>query len=139
MTGVKGVGKGGLFLFNKIKTGGVAVGKGAKFVGGKVATGGKAVVVGAPGSIKMAAKGVANKAGGAAKKIGSGAINVKDAMKMKVLKKRGAAGEWNANLFIDPDILTNTTQSELNTDSLMFIIDIAQIWMGPENALKVLN
>ena len=87
VTGVKGVGKGGMFLLKKIKDGGVAVGKGAKFVGGKVATGGKHVVTNAPGSIKTAAKGVANKGVGAAKFVGSGAISVKDKMKRKLARK----------------------------------------------------
>lgn len=138
VTGVKGVGKGGMFLLKKIKSGGVAVGKGAKFFGGKVATGSKAVVTNAPGSIKYAAKGVANKSVGAAKFVGSGVIGVTHGVKNKIQRKKDP-NVWNAFYDIDHEILPDNVKTELNSESLIFIIDVARMSQSPNDAINALN
>lgn len=138
VTGVKGVGKGGMFLLKKIKSGGAAVGKGAKMVGGKVASGGKTVVTSAPGTIKMAAKGVANKSVGAAKFVGAGAVNMKQAVKQKIASKK-QGNEWTGYMNIDADVLLQANHTELNSESQRFIIDVARTSASPAEVLAALN
>lgn len=139
VTGVKGVGKGGMFMLKKIKSGGMAIGKGAKFVGGKVATGGKTVVTKAPGSIKNVAKGVANKSVGAAKLVGTGAIGVKNAVKNKIKKNNSEIEGWQGFYDIDHELLPDNVPTELNSESLLFIIDVARMSVSPNEALTALN